>query len=47
VKYGSQALPFLAAHKLQVIVAVVIFAGVSYGLSRVILQHRPEHAAKS
>jgi membrane protein YqaA with SNARE-associated domain len=44
VRYGSQALPFLAAHKLQVAVAVIVLVGVSYGLSRVILQHRPEHA---
>lgn len=43
VRYGSQALPFLAAHKLQVIVAVVILVGVSYGLSRRIMQSGSEH----
>ena len=40
VKYGDQALPFLAQHKLQVTVAVIIFAAVSYGLSRLILRER-------
>jgi membrane protein YqaA with SNARE-associated domain len=40
VKYGDQALPFLAQHKLQVTVAVIVFAAVSYGLSRLILRDR-------
>ena len=40
VKYGDQALPFLAQHKLQVTVVVIIFAAVSYGLSRLILRER-------
>jgi len=43
VKYGSQALPFLAAHKLQMVIAVAIVVGISYGLSRVIMRHRPQH----
>jgi len=43
VKYGSQALPFLAAHKLQMVIAVAIVVGISYGLSRVIMRHRTEH----
>lgn len=40
VKYGDQALPFLAQHKLQMTVAVIVFAAVSYGLSRLILRER-------
>ena len=40
VKYGDQAMPFLAQHKLQVTVAVIVFAGISYGFSRLILRER-------
>ena len=40
VKYGDQALPFLAQHKLQMTVAVIVFAAVSDGLSRLILRER-------
>jgi membrane protein YqaA with SNARE-associated domain len=40
VKYGDQALPFLAQHKLQVTAAVIVFAAASYGLSRLILRER-------
>lgn len=40
VKYGDQALPFLAQHKLQVTAAVIVFAAVSYGISRLILRER-------
>jgi membrane protein YqaA with SNARE-associated domain len=40
VKYGQDALPYLAHHKLQVAVFVVLFVAVSYLLSRVILRHR-------
>ncbi|HTP69560.1 MAG TPA: VTT domain-containing protein [Dongiaceae bacterium] len=42
IKYGNQALPFLAAHKLQVTLAVVLFALVSYGASRLILREKAE-----
>jgi len=42
VRYGSQALPFLAAHKLQVAVAVVALIVVSYGLSRLVLRVKAE-----
>src|SRR5262249_41200365 len=31
VKYGSQALPFLAAHKLAVVLVVIAFVAFSYG----------------
>lgn len=43
VRYGSQALPFLAAHKLGVALAVVAFVAFSYGMSRIVLRgHRGE-----
>jgi membrane protein YqaA with SNARE-associated domain len=41
IRYGHEALPYLAQHKLQVTVLVVAFALVSYALSRVMLRHRP------
>jgi membrane protein YqaA with SNARE-associated domain len=37
VRYGSQALPYLGQHKVQVAVAAVVLVGVSYGLSRLLL----------
>lgn len=46
VRYGANALPYLMAHKLEVAVMVVIFVGVSYAISRIILKERAEHAAK-
>jgi membrane protein YqaA with SNARE-associated domain len=42
MRYGSEALPYLGQHKLQVIVIVVVLVAVSYGLSRLILKERPE-----
>lgn len=42
IKYGEQALPFLAAHKLQVTVGAIVFALVSYGASRLILREKAE-----
>lgn len=39
VKYGQDALPYLAHHKLQVAVAVILFVAISYFLSRAILRH--------
>jgi membrane protein YqaA with SNARE-associated domain len=42
VRYGTQALPFLAAHKLQVAVALIVLIGVSYGLSRLIMRAEAE-----
>jgi membrane protein YqaA with SNARE-associated domain len=41
VKYGNNALPFLAQHKVDVIILLALFVGVSYGLSRWILRARP------
>ncbi|MGC1618885.1 MAG: VTT domain-containing protein [Candidatus Acidiferrum sp.] len=41
VRYGADAMPYLAAHKLQVTVLAIAVVGVSYGLSRWILRHRP------
>jgi|SRR5450432_65183 len=38
VRYGDQALPYLAQHKVQVIIFVVVFVLVSYLLSRLILR---------
>ena len=42
VRYGNQALPFLAQHKLQVLIFVVLFVMVSYVLSRLILRRKPQ-----
>ncbi|MGC2764447.1 MAG: VTT domain-containing protein [Candidatus Acidiferrum sp.] len=38
VRYGEQAMPFIAEHKLQVAAVVIVFVAVSYGLSRLILR---------
>ena len=38
VRYGADALPYLAAHKIQVAVIVIVLVAVSYGLSRVLLR---------
>ena len=38
VRYGSQALPFLAAHKLGVVLGVLAFVTFSYGMSRLVLR---------
>lgn len=43
VRYGADAMPYLAAHKLQVTALVIALVVVSYGLSRWILRHRPHH----
>jgi len=40
IRYGHEALPFLAQHKLEVTVFVVAFVLVSYALSRLILRQR-------
>ena len=42
VRYGADALPYLAAHKLQVALWVLAFVGVSYAVSRIVLRER-EH----
>jgi membrane protein YqaA with SNARE-associated domain len=44
VKYGDQAFPFLAAHKWQVALGLLVFVAVSYGLSRFVTQEREELA---
>jgi membrane protein YqaA with SNARE-associated domain len=45
IRYGHNALPFLTAHKWQVALAAIALVVASYGLSRLLLRHRP--AAKS
>jgi len=42
VRYGNQALPYLAAHKLQVFVILVLVVGASYALSRLIARRPTE-----
>jgi uncharacterized membrane protein YdjX (TVP38/TMEM64 family) len=39
-RYGEQALPFIAQHKLGVATGIAVFVLVSYGLSRLILRDR-------
>jgi membrane protein YqaA with SNARE-associated domain len=41
VRFGHEALPYLAQHKLAAAAAVILFVVVSYLLSRVILRARP------
>jgi membrane protein YqaA with SNARE-associated domain len=43
VKYGSQAMPFLAAHKLGVVLGVLVFVAFSYGMSRLVLRGGKSH----
>jgi membrane protein YqaA with SNARE-associated domain len=45
IRYGNEALPFLKQHKWSVALAVMVLGAVSYGLSRLILRHRPHHDA--
>jgi membrane protein YqaA with SNARE-associated domain len=45
VRYGEQAMPFIAQHKLQVAAVVVALVVVSYGLSRLILRDKTEKDA--
>ena len=40
VRYGANALPYLAQHKLQVTLLVIAFVTVSYAVSRVVLKER-------
>jgi membrane protein YqaA with SNARE-associated domain len=42
VKYGNNALPFLAQHKIGVIIFVIVFVAISYGLSRLILREKAQ-----
>jgi membrane protein YqaA with SNARE-associated domain len=41
IRYGHEALPFLATHKWQVALATMALVVASYVLSRLILRHRP------
>lgn len=43
VRYGSNALPFLKQHWLLVVLLAVVVVTVTYGASRVLLRHRPQH----
>ena len=45
IRYGNEAMPFLAQHKLQVAAGVIVFALVSYALSRLILRDKSIGAA--
>lgn len=47
VRYGDQALPFLAQHKWQVAGGAILFAAVSYGLSRLVTHEKGEVAKKT
>src|SRR6202007_1844809 len=38
VKYGRDALPFISHHKLGIAVSLILFAGLSYAASRMILR---------
>jgi membrane protein YqaA with SNARE-associated domain len=40
IRYGTEAMPYLKEHKLQVVGALVLLVVVSYGLSRVVLRHK-------
>jgi membrane protein YqaA with SNARE-associated domain len=40
IRFGEQAMPFIAQHKIQVAIGVVLFVAVSYGLSRLILREK-------
>ena len=42
IRYGNDALPFIAHHKLQVAVGAIIFVAISYTLSRLILREQPK-----
>jgi membrane protein YqaA with SNARE-associated domain len=42
IRYGNDALPFLARHKWQVAVGIVVFAGLSYFASRLILREKSD-----
>jgi len=46
IKYGDQALPFLAQHKLPVTVGVIMLALLSYAASRIILRDKTKPEAR-
>jgi membrane protein YqaA with SNARE-associated domain len=41
IRYGDQAMPFIAQHKIEVTAGLLVFGLVSYGLSRLILKEKP------
>ena len=43
VRYGANAIPYLKAHWLLVVLLSIALITVSYGLSRLVLRHRPHH----
>src|SRR6516225_3454006 len=45
IRFGNQAMPFLAAHKFHVTAGILAFALISYLLSRFILRHKPDQVA--
>ena len=46
MRYGADAMPYLAAHKLQVSVFVIALVTVSYALSRLLLRHKSQGTPK-
>lgn len=46
VRYGADAMPYLAAHKLQVSAFVVALVTVSYSFSRLLLRRKPQDSPK-
>ncbi len=45
IRYGKDALPFLAQHKLGVTIAVLVIASASYAASRLVLREKPAPSA--
>jgi hypothetical protein len=46
MRYGSQALPYLAQHNLSVVAAAALLVGISYALSRLLLRGETPPVAK-
>jgi membrane protein YqaA with SNARE-associated domain len=46
VRYGAYALPFLAEHKLAVVLAAVVLVAFSYGMSRLVLRGHQAQPSK-
>lgn len=46
VRYGTEALPYLAHHRLQLTALIIAAAGISYLASRLILRRRHAHPAQ-
>jgi membrane protein YqaA with SNARE-associated domain len=47
VRYGADAMPYLAAHKWQTALVVLALVAVSYALSRLLLKSKPQDSAQS